>query len=65
MATVTFEREDLVTVRWTTEGGEDVEGVFRLVGWVKAPTASVQDVIDRQKHAPVTVVHPHRDHAKG
>lgn len=60
MATVTFSEKNLARVEWKTDEGETVIGVFELVGWVKAPSAAIQDVINRQKNAPVTVVHPRR-----
>jgi hypothetical protein len=44
-----FKGEEVVSLKWTTEKGEEVIGVFGLVGWIKAPLVQQHDVVERQK----------------
>lgn len=43
------EGEETVSLKWTTGKGEEVIGVFGLVGWIKAPLVQQHDVVERQK----------------
>lgn len=43
-----FDDGEVVSLEWTTPEGEEVVGVFGLVGWIQAPLAKQHDVVERQ-----------------
>lgn len=44
-----FDDGEVVSLEWTTPEGEEVVGVFGLVGWIQAPLVKQHDVVKRQE----------------
>lgn len=44
-----FKGDEVVSLKWTNDKGEELIGVFGLVGWIKAPLVEQHDVVERQK----------------